>query len=171
MSFFSTMRFSPFIVLIALMSGCLLQNPESDFHNEIKPTQFSDADLKLKISLNEIADGDTIYVPALTKFSYSINQGVYQVQESKATLNDKSLNVFSSAKNEWSFYIDPTYSPKGVFNLAITITVKTNSGSLADMLEAEQIQVWRKFIVAIEPLPTLTITQMESSSGVLVIHW
>ncbi len=171
MIFFSAFRFSPFIVLMTVMSGCLLQQPENDFHPEVKPTQFSASNINLKINLNEVNVGDTIYVPALTKLSYAIDPGVYTGVSASVTLNNQNLNVFGSAVNEWSFYIDPTYHQKGNFNLVINLTMKTNSGSLADKLEVEQIKAQKTFIVAIGPLPTLNITQMESSSGVLVIHW
>lgn len=151
-------------IMVVTLSGCLLQQSETNFQN-ITPSNPSN--VTLTINLKEFSD--TTYIPYSLWLKYSIDQTNHPIDSSAVYLNDQL--VHSTLGNYIYFYFDISQYAPGTYNLKVITKVKSSSGSLADHLGIEELVVVKKLVAVLGPPPKLKITQIDSTDGILVLHW
>src|SRR5262249_31403486 len=106
------------------------------------------------------------------------SQSLSFLYEGKPTLESYDLYVDElligtySPSFENSFYLDAPKIGTGIHKMQIKAVAKTNSGSLADRLNAERITITRNFVLAVDlSVPDPRIVTLDSTSGVVRVSW
>ncbi|HEY5744908.1 MAG TPA: hypothetical protein VIU12_02420 [Chryseolinea sp.] len=157
--------FAVALALCIIMLACTY-DPKSEYINPIEPPTLEDFD----ISLNDIANGDTIELFGSGTFSYRATTGKGVIDRVRITLGDQY--VAESNASTGSFYLSNSNLRTGVWELKIDVITSSGSGSLAEKVQAEQVEVWRKWIVKIDvappPQPDLRLSE---ENGYQVLRW
>ncbi len=152
-----------FLTLLMLCLGCTLE-PSGLSYEEIaapNPTGF--------ISLNNFDSSDTIALYNATDFEYqiSINQG--QIKTIQVLL-DNTVIYTGSASGKFSLNLDRlNRDPK---KLKIEFITSSGTGSLADKAGAENFQIWREWILAVDvSSPTTPVLSLSKENGFMKLNW
>ncbi len=154
-----------FILSLILLSACYFE-PEGDFFNEIPEKDYS----ALSIDLN--ASSDTIYLSTITKFEYNTNTADFTVMGVIAEVGTKEV-YRGQGGGAGVFFLDPNQFATGTYTLTLSVIVQSGTGSLADKLNAEIVQVWREFVLIMdaEQPQQLTITKLDTTKGNIIVNW
>jgi hypothetical protein len=154
-----------FVVLIATVFACTY-SPDSEFINPIEPPQPSD----FSISLNNIDEGDTITLYGPGNFSYNINSAKGKVETVRITLGDKYVGQGNG--NTGSFTINYPALQTGTWELKLGVISSSGNGSLADKMNVEKVELWKKWIVKIDvDPPTSRGLTLTVENGYQVLRW
>lgn len=154
---------------LVVFLGCILSScsytPEEDFYKEIKVIDPND----FIISLDSNNTEDTIYLEGPMQFSYSIGNGNGDVKEVRILLNNSLIKSLRGKSG--SFIISPTET--GIYELRIEFVSTSGSGSLADQVGAEIVQVWKSWTIKayIETPPLAPKITTSIVNGYSVITW
>lgn len=148
--------------------GCAYE-PSEEFFNEVKSIEplFS-------IDLSEYNDRDTILLEQPTTFNFNVDiSHPSTIQIAEVLLDSKP--IVASYSGTGVFTLSQSYIAIGTHLLTIQFKAKSNSGSLADKLDAETFQIWRSWVLKVvrydndpPPTPELNITEM---NGRLRLDW
>lgn len=150
---------------LLLLSACYFE-PDGDFFKEIPERDYS------AISIDLTTASDTIYLSTLTRFEYNTYVQDFTVAGVLATVGDKEV-YSGQGGGEGSFYLDPNQFSSGTYTLTLSLIVQSGTGSLADKLSAEFVQVWREFILVMDaeqPEP-LAIAKLDTTHGNIIVYW
>lgn len=104
------------------------------------------------ISLNEHDAKDTIYLYRATDFEFIVSIDQATIKEVQVMFDDHQ--IFSSPSPRGKFSLHSNFHlTHGVHTLRIQFISSTQTGSLANKLDAEYIEVWRTWIVNIDLTP------------------
>ena len=107
----------------------------------------------------------------LTSVSYNLNTFGLKIYNVEFFVDDQSVHTGSEAKG--GFVLDPGNWSIGPHKMTMVVTTNSNSGSLADLLQAEGLvfqQSWDVYLDGHQPDP-VEITQIAPKDGVLKIDW
>ncbi|SHG79190.1 hypothetical protein SAMN04488109_1857 [Chryseolinea serpens] len=156
--------FAVALALCVIMLACTY-DPKSEYINPIEPASLENFD----ISLNDIPNGDTIELFGSGTFSYTATTGKGVIDRVRITMGDQYVTESNTATGTFSL---ANYLRTGVWELKIDVITSSGSGSLAEKLQAEQVEVWRKWIVKIDvappPQPDLRLSE---ENGYQVLRW
>jgi hypothetical protein len=161
--------FSKLLIFAGLfLLGCAYE-PSEEFFNEVKSIEplFS-------IDLSEYNDRDTILLEQPTTFGFNVDiSHPSTIQIVEVLLDSKPL--IASYSGTGVFTLSQSDIALGHHLLTIQFMAKSNSGSLADKLDAENFQIWRSWVLNVvrydndpPPTPELNITEM---NGRLRLDW
>ena len=158
-------------LIFILLLGCEYDTEEVNYI-EIEPPAETHT---FYIALEDIGENELIYVYGPTNLRYALGNIPDGVEpEIKWMLNNTQVGS-SFLAYEHHFYIDPREFPEGEYTLTMTISMPTNTGSLADVLEVENYVGEKTFRVKIAKLTeadkNLNMRQEISESRQLKIVW
>lgn len=156
------------IFLIGIVTGGCTFAPEAT-----KPlTQVSpDPPATVNITLNDISE-DTIRLSGPVNFSYSIQTSGTTIRESEVIFAGVTLVKSLTIESTGTFSISGSTLRSGTFELKIQFVSNSGTGSLADQAGAENIQVWRKWIVIIDiDPPSKPVLTASTQNGFLTLSW
>lgn len=140
--------------LFFIIITCCTYAPDDVFFNEKDPTPATGT-----VSLNEIANGDTIWLYDGFQFSYSIATSA-KILQVEVLIDGKSL--MRSAKGTGDFNITEPFFKTGTYDLSVVATTSSGTNSVADITGNEKVQVWGEWVLVIDvdppPPPVLTMT-------------
>lgn len=152
-------------LLCGLLGSCTY-SPEEEFQNPVEPPVLEN----YSISLNNVPDGDTIRLFGPGQFSYFINKGNGVIESVKITLGDRWIDERTELSG--SFQINNSNLRTGTWELKIEVITSSGTGSLADKVGAEQIQLWKKWIVEIDVArPPEPVISFATENGYMVVRW
>lgn len=156
---------SLFPIVFLLLSACYFE-PDGDFFKEIPEKDFS----SLAIDLNNA--NDTLYISTITNLQYSVSASEFVVADVRATVGDKVV-LSGGYGLSGSFFINPNDFATGTYTLTLLLIVQSGTGSMADRLNAEIVQVWRQFTLVIdsEPPAQRIISKLDTTNGTMVVYW
>lgn len=156
--------------LLAALSGCFFQfctySPNGEHFEEVDPTPKVEG-ASITLGDNE----DTLRVHGTMQVHYSLNLPHLKLYQAHFLLNGKS---FYSTKNlTGSFTLDSESIPDGVHELKVLLNTTTGTNSLADKLEAEQLELYQTWKVLVDNAPPskVKITGVEILDGRLRVRW
>ncbi|MTI19698.1 hypothetical protein E1176_01560, partial [Fulvivirga sp. RKSG066] len=147
--------------LIGILTLCTY-TPEEEFFNEIE--QFDEQ--SLSISLDSYNESDTIYLEGPAEFKYNVESDG-EILEVIILLNNSKI---ATGKNSGVFAVVPH---TGIYHLEIRFISSTGTGSLADKVGAENIQVWKTWIIKayVETIPEKPVVSTTMENGYSVLRW
>ena len=152
----------------SLLLGCVYE-PTEEFFKEVESLS-----PEASIDLSEYNDRDTILLEQPTTFKYNVDITEPSDVQFVEILLDSTVLVTDSS-NEGVFTLSQSQIAVGAYVLTIRFLAKSNSGSLADNLGAENFQVWRSWVLRVIEFdnnpphaPELTISEKE---GRLRLDW
>jgi hypothetical protein len=153
------------LLSLILLSACYFE-PEGDFFNEIPERDYS----ALSIDLN--AASDTIYLSTITRFEYNTSTADFTVVGVIAEVGTREVYI-GQVGGEGVFFLDPNQFATGTYTLTLSLIVQSGTGSLADKLNAEIVQVWREFVLIMdaEQPQQVTITTLDTTNGNIIVYW
>jgi hypothetical protein len=153
------------LLSLILLSACYFE-PEGDFFNEIPERDYS----ALSIDLN--AASDTIYLSIITRFEYNTKTADFTVVGVIAEVGTREV-YRGQGGGEGVFFLDPNQFATGTYTLTLSVIVQSGTGSLADKLNAEIVQVWREFVLIMdaEQPQQVTITTLDTTKGNIIVNW
>lgn len=151
------------ICLACIIGGCRY-SPSETFYNNINPPGNHVA----SISLDTLTDAYHLIVP--TTFAYAIGS---TITPTGITVNVGSQVLFSSSYRSGVFMLDPEDFVNGSHQITLISIFPTNTGSLAEMMGAEQYKVEKTFTIIVDKVPPVIGIQPTASlqDGILKLEW
>lgn len=153
-----------YLLILLLLAACTFNSDEEYFEN-IEPLDTS----KLSVELTDDNAGDTIKIFQATRFLYAIstNGGTIKSVAIKGAGVDMTT---TSATGEFSVSSDENLT--GTHILSIEFTASTGTGSVADVLGAEQVRGVRKWILVADlRRPSDFLVDTKIVDGRLRLSW
>jgi hypothetical protein len=160
-----------FAPLVLLLSACSF-TPEGEYFKEIPETSPIDI-----ISLSNYDTEDTIRIYQATEFKFEVSSTMGNIHDVNVLLDDHSQPVYFTTLNNGSFKFEN--SPwsvsnlkSGTYELKITFTHSSGSGSLADKKGTETVDVWKKWTLIIDvDAPPQPVIKFSEENGYLKLSW
>lgn len=114
---------------ILILSGCEFQPSDIPLNSVSQPATAAPLELKLTPEM------DTVRIAQPLWITYTVNSGEHKIYSIKVQLDEAILNVVQG--NDIRTWLDLENAFDGWHDLQITIYYATNSGSIADKLNAE----------------------------------
>lgn len=151
-------------LFIILFASCEFDS-DKEFYKEIEKPE----EIMVGIDLAGVRPGEPIYIYENTRLYYTLNTSGKNLLKIEATLNGEYLNMTS-----YSYIVVPKASliNNGENILKLKIQLKTNSGSLADILEAEVYE--GEFSFNLQPVDNefdLTVRNTQTNDKYLKLEW
>ena len=156
------------LLLLTFVLSCTFE-PEEKFFNDVKEVTPSAI-----IDLTDYNEKDTIVLLQPTTFKYVVAiSEPSTVQEVQVVLN--STPMVSSYTPDGQFVLSQEVIPLGIHQLTIQFQAKSNSGSLADNVGAENFQVWRSWVLKVvvfdDDPPAAPELKIGEKDGRLRLDW
>jgi hypothetical protein len=159
-------RALPFLSILLGLIACTYK-PEEEFYNDIPKTE-----PEVSISLNSYSASDTIYLWNDASFTYSLQQGAGNLERVEVLLGDNVVYSHYGSRNGLFTLNRYNYLRTGTFTLKVQFVASSGTGSLADQVGAEKIEVWRTWTVVVDvdppPKPDL---RLSIENGFLKLTW
>ncbi|HEX6224572.1 MAG TPA: hypothetical protein VFZ52_09190, partial [Chryseolinea sp.] len=125
----------------------------------------------ITVNLFGVEENDTIYIDGITTFTYEVDGFPLMLTGSEVKLNSQMVYIPDYSGN--SFVINPKLYPEGFYKMHVKLIARSESGSLAARLNEETIEVSLSLNVILDstPAPVAEITKIDTTGGVLTIHW
>lgn len=115
-----------------LLSSCEYEVSDDQYIEKEKPIP----NKQIEINLTGVQPNDTIYIYKKTSLFYSINSRDEDILSKAITLDGKSIE-----NSQWGgLLIDPKAFDNSIHKLHLSVSVKTNTGSLAEKLGFEKYE-------------------------------
>jgi hypothetical protein len=151
-----------FITLFTLV--CCFEPDGEHFVNVTSP-----ATNNIKIDLAVFKDTIFVYNTAQVSFVY---QGKPTIKSYEVFVDDSLQGKYIPYYKEFSFNLDGYSIGSGVYQLRVIAIAKSNSGSLADKLDAEEVNITKKFTLVVDVTkPEPRTVSFDSTGGVLRVSW
>jgi len=148
---------------ILILNSCY--QPEGEHFVNIKKPDGSG----ITIDLDNVRD--TVFIDQNTSFKFTYN-GPTIPDGYNVYVDDKLYNSFDNQYNEYSFYIDANSIGIGSHTLKLQVTAKSNSHSLADILNAEKIIVSKQWVLVVDKQqPEQRVVTLDTTQGTVIIKW
>jgi len=146
--------------------SCTFQ-PSGSNYVEIDETDYGTSVPQIILS----ESSDTIAVPERVEFSYTVDTNVRRFYDVQIRLGNRSIS--SSSTKSGTFIIEPRDFDTGFHELIIRTVASTNTGSLADKLQAEALAFEKKWVVEIDnATPSeIPISEIEIVDGALFVNF
>lgn len=157
-------RFFFLIFLLAGIYGCEYNLDKKNFRDIEKPPSSHPFDLSL------LSGQDTIKVFTETEITYSFNTYGLEIKAGVFSIQGKTWTEYSESG---SFFLSPDDFMPGYDTLTLELYTRTGSGSLADLVDAENYLAVKKWLVVFDNRPSPVITPVKSTTkeGFLKISW
>lgn len=153
------------LTLSMLFVNCEFEGEKTNFNTIDPPTLEG-----ISIDLNE--SNDTLYVFTSARIGYKFDVGNPNRRIKEVLLTIDGQKNYLELSNSY-FTLNPREFRSGFYSLKVEFTSNSGTGSLADQLGAEQINVWREWIVEIDnsvPAAPSNLT-IQEHEGKLKIEW
>ncbi|RIJ34334.1 YncE family protein [Pontibacter oryzae] len=158
------------ILLLAVALPCLFITacdftPSGEHYEEISPEPVVNADLSL------FPDKDTIYVRGSTTLNFIISIPGRPLQRYDLRLDNKT--IASGTQYNGTVYFNSENYSNGYHVLQLGVVTNSGTGSLADKVGVELLEVYRTWTVYIEngPPQSSAIVSIKPENGALRIDW
>ncbi len=163
------MRFRSFVsaiqFLFIFITGCVYEAKDVYFY-PINPSDIP----KASVDLNNVTDSITI--SDVTKFTFSFSPSTPRAHHYKVTANSNVILSFDSEMTTLQFTLDPAQYSNPV-TLIIQVTYHSGSGSLADQLDTEIVNLtktWTIFTDLVPPSP-IPAPLVYIQDGKSIVQW
>ena len=165
---------TPFLLGALLLVAACQYDPDGDIFVDLEPPNDEGVEINLEnatIDLNDIED--TVSFFRRTDLRFNVDLEGRRVVESTLTVNQTDLPLNQTSRNQFTVRIDPNDFGTGVYNLRMTITANSGTGSLADRSQMETITVQRSWIMIIdlEAPGTSGVDHVAVENGFMKISW
>lgn len=143
--------------------------PNETYFNPINPPE----PIEVFIDVESPDFSDPYYLDFPTTFSFSVDRTGKPLLEHSVIIDDSNVLPSSLQNGKITFRIDPLSINVGAHNVKLSLTFKSNSGSLADQLGAEVYQAANEFKLIVDNQPP-TLAQLVTSkieNGYLTLRW
>jgi hypothetical protein len=143
---------------------------------EYSPTDIYFEDVPQKepesLSININFEKDTIIILQPTYVYFTLDNQNLNIYNFSVVLNDENI-IYTARKHNGFFYINPNHIPSDTYKMTITATTSTGTGSLSDVLGADQQTFTLEKTLIIDYLPPnpVQITTLEVVNGLLFMEW
>jgi len=157
-------RIFSLIFILAGLCGCEYNLDKKNFRDIEKPPASHPFDLSL------LSGNDTIKVFGETEITYSFNTYGLEIKAGVFKIQGKTWTEYSESG---MFYLSPEDLIPGYDTLTLELYTRTGSGSLADLLDAENYVAVKKWLVVSDNRPSPVITPVKSTTkeGFLKLSW
>jgi len=122
------------VCIILLFQSCEYSPPEIPLTEVEKPS-----DQGSIISINLTPNKDTIKLSTSVNVTYTLDVGSHEIYDLKFFMDDVDMgNLFNGVKGSFSTTISASKFADGLHELKIRTNTSTNTGSIADKVQAEQ---------------------------------
>jgi hypothetical protein len=151
--------------LVLVVFACTYA-PEEEYFKDVPQT-----DPVVSLSLNSYDNADTIYLWSHTNFSYNLDPGKGKLERVEILIDDAVIRTATTPQGDFimDYY---NWFKTGTYELKLQFVASSGTGSLAEKVGAEKIQVWRKWVLVIDAerpqTPHITFSE---ENGFLKINW
>jgi len=151
------------LLTVAWMVSCAYEPTGLNF-KDITKTQ-----PQATFTLNNYSDDDTIRMYQSSNFQYDITAS--NVKDNGVTVK-LGNNLIYTGSTSGNFWIPTNLLVTGTTTLKIEFTVYSNTGSLADKLGEETVQLWHQWAVIIDvDIPPAPVVTFSEENGFLKVNW
>jgi hypothetical protein len=151
--------------LVLVVFACTYA-PEEEYFRDVPQT-----DPVVSLSLNSYDNADTIYLWSYTNFSYRLDAGKGKLERVEMLIDDAVIRTATTPQGEFimDYY---NWFQTGTYELKLQFVASSGTGSLAEKVGAEKIQVWRKWVLVIDAdRPQIPHVTFSEENGFLRINW